>query len=86
MQTQIKQQPEKQVAKKQETLLTQLTTNSVKTVWSNPVGKFVLVTGAGVVTLFALGWLFRLLAWVKAGFNQFQSLSTKALPPAQAKA
>ncbi len=43
-----------------------------KIVWSKPVGKVLIIGGGAVVLLFAMGGLFRLLAWVLIGYNQFK--------------
>ncbi len=41
-------------------------------VLSNPIGKAFVVGAGAVVFLFALGGLFRLLAWVKTGYVSFR--------------
>lgn len=43
-----------------------------QTVLSNPIGKAFVVGAGAVVFLFALGGLFRLLAWVKTGYISFR--------------
>jgi hypothetical protein len=85
MQTQSNQQPNKQAEKKSDSIVKVLTTNAIKTAWSHPVGKFVFIAGGGLLLTFATGWLFRLLAWVRVGYNQFKNSGSKGLRPAQAK-
>jgi len=61
------------------------TTGIVKAVWKNPVGKFSFIAAGSVVGLFAMGWLFRLLAWVRVGYRQYQESGVKALPASPVK-
>ncbi len=48
------------------------TTNPIKDAWRHPVGKVVIVSGVSVLLIYGSGYLLRLLAWWREGYNQFR--------------
>ncbi len=47
-------------------------TNPIKDAWRHPVGKVVIVSGVSVLLIYGSGYLLRLLAWWREGYNQFR--------------
>jgi hypothetical protein len=42
--------------------------NPIQTLWSSTAGKVILVSAATILLLYATGYLFRILAYVKEGY------------------
>ncbi len=55
----------------------------LKTAWSHPVGRGIMVAGGAVLAIWGSGYLLRLLAWWRIGYNQFKAAgnSPGGLPP-----
>src|SRR5579864_575651 len=57
--------------------------NPLKTAWSHPVGKTIILTGGMVLAIWGTAYLLRLLAWWRIGYNQFKAVGNcpVSLPP-----
>jgi len=52
--------------------------NPIQTLWSSPWGKVVVVSAATLLLLYAAGYLFRLLAFVKEGYVLFMTVGNRS--------
>ncbi len=53
----------------------------LKNIWANNLGKALIISGGSVLFLLSLGGLFRLLAWVRLGYQNYKDIGPQALPP-----
>jgi hypothetical protein len=64
--------PEGSVMRKAQLPSKRLAQSVVKQTWSHPLGKVFIIGGGSVTLLIAAGGLFRLLAWVRKGYKDYE--------------